>query len=124
MSARIQDIELERALDQLLDVIAANVEHQIREDTRLAPRNRIQALAEKTGLGKGTIQRLLGGSRGYANQAKQSPRVATLLRLAWWFDVPLISFFSARDRKSRVLGDLLPSPHEAVSEREMKTRRR
>lgn len=116
------DRRFRRELEELLDDIAANLERLMRSSERLTPANRVQSLADQTGLGKGTIQRILGGSRGYGGQDPQSPRVATLMCLAWFFDVSPLTFFYAQDRKSRALArDLPPSPNDSVSERDLKS---
>ena len=109
------DSSLESAIDTLLDVVAANVE-------RLKGSTTVAKLARDSGVSKGSIQRILGGSKGYAGQKKSAAQVDTLMRLAWHFNVPFISLFHSRDRRAVVLAH--PPGHDGESPEEELERRR
>lgn len=107
------EITVEQAIDQLLDTIAENVRALM--DKHVDGKNKPKLLAEKAGIGKGTVQRVLAGSKGYGGQEKSAAAVDTLLRLAWFFEVPLAMLLQPRrDKKSIVLG---PHPITETEER-------
>lgn len=104
MGKRRRDPEIEAAVDVLLDTVAANVKFYMED--RIQASNLPATLAKRAGLGKGTIQRVLGGSRGYGGQKRSAAALDTLVYIAAALDVPLSAMFSARDRKSRLLAGL------------------
>lgn len=110
------DPELEKAVDKLLDIVADNVR-------RLVGARTVARLARESGVSKASVQRILGGSRGYANQKKSATQIDTLLRLAWYFDVPFVSLFSRRDRSATVLSQY-PDEAEEFPGHELERRRR
>lgn len=91
------DTSLEKAVDGLLDIVASNLKAAIGATP-------VTTVARESGVSKGSIQRILGGSKGYANQAKTAAQIDTLLRLAWHFRVPFQSLFADTDRTAVVLG--------------------
>ncbi len=112
MGRKVTDPDLGGAIDAMHDTIAANVRAQMERRFEMSG-NKPKALARAAGLGVGTVQRVLGGSRGYANQAPTSPSIATLMRLAWLFEEPLTGFFVPRDTRSVVLGLANPPSQDA-----------
>lgn len=118
MGEKVTDRELERAIDSVLDTVAANLRELMR--THIAADNKPLELAKRTGLGKGTIQRVLGGSAGYGGQEKSAASVDTLMRLAWCFKVPVVSLFVRHDTTSVVL-DTTGVSDEAQSPRALKS---
>ena len=102
---KVLDPKLKSAVDELLDIVADNLRAQM-------GRTSVTALARASRVSKGSIQRILGGSKGYAGQAKSAAQIDTLLRLAWHFQIPLQSFFTRQpdDRTAVVLGRY-QSPH-------------
>lgn len=112
MGKRTTDPDLGAAIDAMHDTIAANVRARMERRFEQSG-NKPKALARAAGLGVGTVQRVLAGSAGYANQAPSSPSIATLMRLAWLFEEPLTSFFVPRDTRSVVLGLASPLSQDA-----------
>ena len=104
MGRRRRDPEIESAVDVLLDTVAANVKYYM--DERVDSPNRVAALAKRAGLGKGTIQRVLGGSKGYAGQKRSAAALDTIVYIAAALELPLAALFASRDRKSRLLAGL------------------
>lgn len=98
---KITDSELETITDQVLDRIAENVNAEMRK--KIPERDRVKALSKRTGLGRGTIQRVLSGSKGYAGQKRSAARVDTLVAIAYELGVPLVSLFGANRRGAVVL---------------------
>lgn len=111
------EMPLERAVDELLDIVAAN----LRTAIGTTP---VTTVAKESGVSKGSIQRILGGSKGYANQTKTAAQIDTLLRLAWHFRVPFQSLFSDTDRAAVVLGKSYPAYDIQRPESERRDRRR
>lgn len=104
MPGASKDADIEEAIDALLDTIGANVRAYMED--RIDASNKPLALAKKAGLGKGTVQRVLAGSKGHAGQAKSAAAIDTLVYLAAALDVPFGALFVPRDRKSRLLAGL------------------
>ena len=115
VGSRFMDRTVEEAIDRLLDIVADNVRRLMSADTRLPGRNRPKELGAAAGGGKGTIQRILRGSaKGADDPAPNAAKIDTLLRLAWYFEIPVWKLLVAQDRMSRVLdngdgGGLEPS---------------
>lgn len=100
--------EIDEAIDALLDIIGTNVQALMEE--RIVASNKPLALAKKANLGKGTIQRIIAGSKGHAGQAKSAAGIDTLMYIAAALDVPFGALFIPRDRKSRLLAGLEAAP--------------
>ena len=109
MTRKITDRELQDAINALHDTIGANVRAEM--ERHFEGGDKTKLLGKASGLGKGTVQRVIAGSKGYGREAPTSARVETLMRLAWYFRVPVTTFFVPRDTRSIVLG--LASPIDA-----------
>lgn len=119
MSPKVRDQVVEDGIDRLLDIVAVNVSALMQELTQ-------QELAKRTGLGKGTIQRVLGGAKGYGGQKKSAAQIDTLFRIAWYFEIPFTQLFSQRDKTNVVLGMSRYSTadvDEVTGRRHLKSRR-
>lgn len=104
MAAGTKDPDVEEAINTILDTIAANVADYM--EHRIEASNKPLALAKRAHLGKGTIQRILGGSKGYGGQERSAAAIDTLMYIAAALDIPFGALFVPRDRKSRLLAGL------------------
>lgn len=102
----------ERAIDQMLDTVAENV---IR---RIGKRD-LARVARESGVSRGSVQRIVGGSAGYAGQAKSAAQIDTLLRLARYFGVHITALFIPYDLPTIVR----EPPPEQVQTTELERRR-
>lgn len=112
MATKITGGELERAIDKVLDRIAANVGVLIDGDASLPPKNRVNRLAAKIPLGKTTLRRLLAGSKGLQGEKRSSPQIDTLIRLAWYYKVSYLTLFDPTDTESIVIGGRRPGAQD------------
>ena len=97
------DPKLMVAIDKMLDVVAENVRREIGDRP-------ISQVVKESGVSKGSVQRILGGSRGYAGQEKSAAQVDTLLRLAWYLRTSFTGLFISHDRTSTLLNP--PREHQ------------
>ncbi len=103
MATKITDKKLEEAINEVLDRIAANTQALIDNDPDLPAKNRINHLARRANIGKGTLRRILGGSGGTKTEAKSAAQIDTLMRLAWHYKIPCVQLLEPHDPKSIVL---------------------
>lgn len=116
LSFQSMDKTVDEAIERLLDIVAANLLEMMTKDARLPGNNRPKELSDASGVGKGTIQRILKGSaKKDDDPARNAARIDTLMKLAWYFEQPLLRFFVAKDRMSRVF-DAPDALIEGVSE--------
>jgi transcriptional regulator with XRE-family HTH domain len=108
MAGADKNLEIEAAIDAVLDIIAANVRALMEE--RIDASNKPLALAKKANLGKGTVQRICAGSKGHGGQERSAAAIDTLMYIADALDVPFGALFVPRDRKSRLLAGLESGP--------------
>jgi hypothetical protein len=109
------DPDLGDAVDKTLDTVADNLK-------KLIVNRSVLSVAKESGVGRGSLQRILGGSQGYAGQTKSHAQLDTLIRLAWHFRIPISSLFVVKDRAS-VLLSRVPESEDSPS-RDLERRRR